>query len=38
MGRAVATLFTITTYGNWLRGDQRGWVEDGVVYPAEPAL
>ena len=38
MGRTVATLSTITTYGNWLRGNQRGWVEDGVVYPPEPAL
>jgi hypothetical protein len=34
----LATLFTITTYGTWLRGDARGWVEDGVTYPPEPRL
>ena len=38
MGRTLATLLTVTTYGNWLRGDARGWVEDGVVYPEAPAL
>lgn len=36
MGRTLATLLTITTYGVWLRGDARGWVEDGVVYPPDP--
>ena len=38
MGRTLATLFTISTYGNWLRGDARGWVEDGIIFPAAPAL
>jgi hypothetical protein len=38
MGRTLATLFTMTTYGSWLRGDARGWVEDGVIFPAEPQL
>ncbi len=38
MGRTHAILFTVSTYGTWLRGDARGWVEDGVIYPEEPAL
>lgn len=33
-----AILFTMTTYGTWLRGDRRGWVEDGIIYPADPDL
>ena len=33
MGDHLATLFTMTTYGSWLRGDSRGWVEDNVTYP-----
>ncbi len=31
-------MITMTTYGSWLRGDARGWVEDGVIYPADPPL
>jgi hypothetical protein len=31
-------MLTATTYGTWLRGDERGWCEDGRVYPAEPTL
>ena len=38
MGRTLATLVTVTTYGSWLRGDARGWVEDGIIFPEEPAL
>ncbi len=38
MGRTLAILFTLTTYGTWLRGDARGWVDRGVVYPADPPL
>jgi hypothetical protein len=38
MSRTVATMLTFTTYGTWLRGDKRGWVEDGIVYPADPEL
>jgi len=34
----LATMSTITTYGTWLRGDVRGWVDDGVVFPADPSL
>src|SRR5437016_4443042 len=38
MGRTLATMITISTYGTWLRGDRRGWVKDGIVYPANPVL
>ena len=38
MGATLATMLTITTYGTWLRGDKRGYVEDGKTYPADPDL
>lgn len=38
MGNTRAILFTMTTYGTWLRGDRRGWVDDGIIYPANPEL
>jgi hypothetical protein len=38
MANTKAILFTISTYGTWLRGDARGWVDDGIVFPHEPAL
>jgi hypothetical protein len=38
MGRTHAILFTISTYGTWLRGDARGWVDDGIIFPADPVL
>jgi len=31
-------MLTMTTYGVWLRGDQRGWVDDGKILPANPPL
>jgi hypothetical protein len=34
----LATLFTITTYGTWLRGDTRGWVDNGITFPPDPIL
>jgi len=34
----LATMFTITTYGTWLRGDVRGWVDDGIVFPPDAVL
>ena len=34
----LGTMITSTTYGTWLRGDQRGWVEDGQVLPHDPLL
>jgi len=36
--RVQAILFTMTTYGTWLRGDARGWVDKGVVFPPDPVL
>jgi hypothetical protein len=33
-----ATMLTMTTYGTWLRGDARGWVDHGVIYPPNLAL
>jgi hypothetical protein len=38
MGDTLGTLFTCTTYGTWLRGDQCGWVTDGIVMPSDPVL
>ena len=38
MGQLVATMFTFTTYGTWLRGDERGWVDEGRVFPPNPEL
>ncbi len=38
MGSTLATMFTISTYGTWLRGDARGWVSDGIIFPEQPAL
>jgi hypothetical protein len=38
VARLLGTLITATTYGTWLRGDARGWVERGVIKPPEPKL
>jgi hypothetical protein len=38
MRNTVAIMVTMTTYGTWLRGDRRGWVEDGVIMPPDPPL
>ncbi len=38
MDRTLGTMLTMTTYGTWLRGDQRGWVDEGKTYPADPEL
>jgi hypothetical protein len=38
MGNTLATMLTMTTYGSWLRGDRRGWVDDGIIMPPDPAL
>src|SRR2546429_5902071 len=34
----LAIMFTISTYGTWLRGDARGWVGAGIVFPPDPQL
>jgi hypothetical protein len=36
--RTLGTLITATTYGTWLRGDERGWIDDGVLMPPDPVL
>ena len=38
MADTLAILLTMTTYGTWLRGDARGWVDEGTVFPPNPAL
>ena len=38
MGATLATMITISTYGTWLRGDARGWVDDGITFPPDPVL
>ncbi|MEX2287957.1 MAG: hypothetical protein WD648_12760 [Planctomycetaceae bacterium] len=38
MGRTLGTMITITTYGTWLRGDRRRWVDNGEVLPPNPQL
>ncbi|MGB2824531.1 MAG: hypothetical protein WBF17_26385 [Phycisphaerae bacterium] len=38
MAGTLGTMFTWTTYGMWLRGDARGWVEKGIVFPPNLAL
>jgi len=32
----LAIMVTSTTYGTWLRGDKRGWVDDGRILPSLP--
>lgn len=31
-------MYTMTTYGTWLRGDRRGWIDDGMLMPPDPDL
>jgi hypothetical protein len=38
MGRTLAIMVTSTTYGTWLRGDRRGWIDDGRLMPPLPWL
>jgi hypothetical protein len=38
MGNTLATMITMTTYGTWLRGDHRGWVDAGRILPPDPVL
>jgi len=38
MRKTLAVLLTMTTYGTWLRGDRRGWVDHGRVLPPDPEL
>lgn len=34
----LGTLITYTTYGTWLRGDSRGWVDEGIIKPPNALL
>src|SRR5690242_8413748 len=36
--RIEASFITTTSYGSWLPGDVRGYVEDGVPLPSSPPL
>jgi len=36
--RLLATMVTTTTYGTWLPGDARGYVDAGRVLPSDPFL
>jgi len=38
MGSTLGTMLTMTTYGTWLRGDTRGWVDAGRIMPPHPIL
>ncbi len=38
MGRTIGIMVTMTTYGTWLRGDQRGWIDDGMPMPPDLIL
>ena len=38
MPKTIGYLITWTTYGTWLQGDERGYVKDGKVYPADKVL
>src|SRR5262245_48315373 len=38
MGNTLAIMITSTTYGTWLRGDKRGWIDDGRLMPPLPWL
>src|SRR5580704_6335054 len=34
--RLLATMVTTTSYGAWLPGDIRGYVDNGIVLPGDP--
>jgi hypothetical protein len=38
MANTLATMITMTTYGTWLRGNKRGWVDAGQIFPPDPEL
>ncbi|MGD0461502.1 MAG: hypothetical protein ABSB74_03335 [Tepidisphaeraceae bacterium] len=33
----LATMITTTSYGSWLPGDLRGYVENGITLPGDPS-
>lgn len=38
MAEPTVTFVTTTSYGSWLLGDARGYVQDGRILPARPRL
>jgi hypothetical protein len=38
MRPTLGIMITATTYGTWLRGDRRGWIDDGRLMPPCPGL
>jgi REP element-mobilizing transposase RayT len=34
--RLLATMVTTTSYGSWLPGDIRGYVDNGIILPGDP--
>ncbi len=38
MGKMVGYMVTWTTYGTWLQGDKRGYVQDGKILQADARL
>ena len=34
--RLLATMVTTTSYGSWLPGDLRGYIENGIILPGDP--
>lgn len=38
MAETLGYMITWTTYGSWLQGDERGFVKDGKVLPANQSL
>ncbi|MCK4293744.1 MAG: transposase [Planctomycetes bacterium] len=38
MARTLGYMLTWTTYGTWLQGDERGYVKNGAIHPANKCL
>jgi len=38
MAKTLGYMITWTTYGTWLQGDERGYVKNSRIYPANKAL
>lgn len=38
MSQIIGYMLTWTTYGSWLPGDERGYVKDGQILPANPQV
>jgi len=38
VAKTLGYMITWTTYGTWLQGDERGYVKNGKIYPANESL